>query len=311
VTICPCCGSKSEFVLSATSEACASCGAQPVGEPLPRPDHELPSYGRSLALTITGALMVLALVTEIILALVAKLPTGDGFSAMLNAALDYRIWLAASETAAWRWKWVALPMTFAVLYAGRRIYRSIECEPSQFCGLKYARGGYAASAAIPFLILLLIGITVPERLQQRQDGIEAGNKALGYQTDRLLIQYQKQFGTFPSELKDLERLPDPDGSIASLLKTIESSSYKPTAEVAAVPTQKPRPLRGAVISKASLDSGEPLNESLSFSNYELRLPGYDKVFNTEDDVVLLDGVVQTKTTGGDRRGATDVTTRVP
>src|SRR6185436_8831997 len=60
VTICPCCGFKSDAELSA---GCAACGSCPVGEALPKPEHELPSYGRSLVLSVMGALLVLVFVT--------------------------------------------------------------------------------------------------------------------------------------------------------------------------------------------------------------------------------------------------------
>jgi hypothetical protein len=108
----------------------------------------------------------------------------------------------------------------------------------------------------------------------------------------VLLEYRDKFGTLPSDKTDLARLPDPDGSIAALLKEIDASEYKVSAEVAAVPTQRPRPLRGAVIRNASLGTtgDEPLSEALSFTNYELRLPGADKLLNTEDDLIVLDGV---------------------
>jgi hypothetical protein len=205
---------------------------------------------------------------------------------------DLSSWIAAAETAAWRLKWVMIPITVLVLFGSRKLYRSMLAEPSRFCGQRYARNGYLASATIPLLILILIGVTVPERLRHRQWGIEARTKALGYATDRVLLEYRDKFGTLPSDKTDLARLPDPDGSIAALLKEIDASEYKVSAEVAAVPTQRPRPLRGAVIRNASLGTtgDEPLSEALSFTNYELRLPGADKLLNTEDDLIVLDGV---------------------
>ncbi len=71
MTICPCCGFKVEGTLS---QGCASCGACSVGEALPKPEHELPSYGRSLLLAVTGLLMVLVFLTQTIIALVQRAP---------------------------------------------------------------------------------------------------------------------------------------------------------------------------------------------------------------------------------------------
>jgi hypothetical protein len=284
VTICPCCGFKSSHSAGAiSSEACLSCGAHSVGEALPRPEHELPSYGRSLLLAVTGALSVLVLVADTIITLITREPFSLGFWS----------WIAAAETAAWHLKWAMIPVTILVAFGSRRIYRSILQAPDNFCGLRYARHGYLASAAVPLLVLVLIGVTVPARLRHRQWGIEAAEQAQAYASGRVLQEYQNTFGKYPLEKKDLDRLPDPDGSIAALLKEIEASEYKPTAEVAAVPTQNPRPLRGAAIRNASLSTvpDEPLSEGLVFTNYELRLPGVDKIMNTEDDLIVRDGVV--------------------
>lgn len=321
MTICPCCGFKSDAVLNRTlNDGCPACGALPVGEPLPRPEHELPSYGRSLVLVVTGTLMVLIFLIQTIIALVQRAPRG-GTSKLALASivpLDFwawvaaaKAWLAAAETASWRLKWIMIPITLLILFGSRKLYRSIAQSPARFCGLRYARRGYLASALVPLLVLIFIGVTVPARLSHREWGIEARTNALGYATDRVLLEYREKFGTFPSDKKDLARLPDPDGSIAALLNEIDVSEYKVSAEVAAVPKQNPRPLRGGVIRNASLSTGadEPLSEGLSFTNYELRLPGIDKVLNTEDDLVLRDGVIITVSETPRRGNSTSSTTQ--
>jgi hypothetical protein len=315
LTICPCCGSKSLSDLGrAWSDGCISCGARSVGEPLPRPDHELPSYGRSLVLAVMGTLMVLLLLTQTVSSFGQYLPSfktyNETFYAAGAAAFDFEMWFAAAQTAAWRLKWLAIPMTIIVFWGGRKLYRSIVKSPTRFCGVRYARRGYFAAASVPFLILILIGITIPERLQQREDAFEAGSKALGYASDRLLLQYRKEFGTFPSEMKELGRLQDPDGSIKNFLKEIEAAGYKASAEVASVPKSNRPPLRGAVIRNASLDTEEVLNEGLSFTNYELRLPGYDKLLGTDDDMIVRDGLVSKVTEIPRRPGSTTAATEI-
>lgn len=281
VTICPCCGFKFEGSLS---DGCEACGAQSVGEALPRPEKELPAYGRSLLLAVTGSLMVLVFLTQTIIALVQQ-PAGS---------LGFWSFIAAAETAAWRLKWIVIPITFLVLWGSRKIYRSMLQAPTRFCGLRYARTGLLASALVPVLIAVLIGVTVPERLQQRQDGIDAGIKAPGLTIARALLEYQLQFGTFPTDLNDLtQRLPDKDGSIAAALASVDATGYKVTADLAALPTQKPRQLRGAVILKTSLNTptDDSLQEGLSFTNYELPMAGVDKVMGTDDDMILRDGII--------------------
>lgn len=280
LTICPCCGFKFQ---GSRDDGCNSCGAQPVGDALPRPENELPSFGRSLLLAVAGSLMVLVFLTQTIIALVQKASTSIGFWSVV----------AAAETAAWRLKWIAIPATFLVLWAGRKIYQSVKESPVKFCGLRYARTGFAASVLVPALIALLIGVTVPARLRHRDERIQAQVNVWGLTIARAQNDYQLQYGTFPTDPAQLMRLPDPDGSIAAALSNVDSSAYKVTADLAALPTKKPRPLRGAVIVNADLSTptDDSPQEGLSFTNYELRLAGVDKLMGTEDDVIVRDGLV--------------------
>lgn len=256
-----------------------------------------------------GSLMVLTFLTQTFVSLTQRASRGAtstlAFFSMIP--FDVMAWLTAAETAAWRLKWVMIPVTILVLYGSQKLYRSIVKSPTRFCGRSYARNGYLASALVPLAILILIGVTVPRRLELRRLGIEAGINAQIYRIDRALLEYGKEFGTLPSDVKDLARLPDPDGSIASALQNLDSSGYEARSEVAA--KQKPRPLRGAVIRNASLTTTEDtVGEGLSFTNYSLRVPGLDKILGTEDDLILRDGVI-TPAAESARRAPTTATTQ--
>lgn len=229
--------------------------------------------------------MVLVFLIQTIIALFSRPPISFGFWS----------WVAAAETAAWKLKWIAIPVTIVVLWTTRKIYRSMLQAPERFSGLRYARSGLMACAIVPVLIAGLIGVTVPARLRHRQDGIEAGIKALGYRYDRALSEYRTKYGKLPSELNDLRQLPDPDGSLAAALDSFKpewSTAYKPTAEFAA--KQKPVTLRGAVIRNASLTNSvdETLGDGLTFTNYSLRLPGEDNIMGNEDDWIVQDGLIK-------------------
>ena len=112
---------------------------------------------------------------------------------------------------------------------------------------------------------------------------------------RAIFEYSVKFQRMPDDLGDLKQLPDADGSIAAALNSLDSApsvnAYRPYAEVAA--KEKPRTLRGAVIRNASINSvsDEPLSEGISFTNYELHLPGADKINGTDDDLIVRDGLV--------------------
>lgn len=244
-----------------------------------------------------GSLTVLVFLTQTVIAVAERSTRGatSNLAAFSMIPTDGWSWLAAAQTASWRLKWVMIPLTLLVVFLGRKLYRSVRQSPARFCGVRYARNGYAASVLVPLLVLILIGITVPERLRHRQEGIQAGINANIHRTDRALDEYREKYGTLPSELKDLSRLPDADGTLAAALKNIDTSGYTVNSEVAAVPTKKPQQLRGAVILNASVAPAveETLSGGISFTNYELRLPGGDKVLNTEDDLIVLDGVTYT------------------
>src|SRR6185295_10594809 len=177
VTICPCCGTRfaGDF-----SNGCVFCGARSVGEPLPKPERELPSYGRALVLGVMGSVMLLTFLGQTIAALFQRIPVSFGFWSFM----------IAGQTAAWRLKWLVIPATLLVIIAGRRIYRSILRQPSSFCGAAYARRGLAASAAACFLVLFFIGFSVPARLRNRQVALEAAYNANIYRIDRKLLEYR-------------------------------------------------------------------------------------------------------------------------
>lgn len=289
MTICPCCGFKFHGSLS---ESCKECGARSVGEPLPRPAHQLPSYGRALILVVTGSLMVLVFATETILAMAQR------SSGALERLLQFWQWIAAAETAAWRLKWISIPVVFVSLWIGLKLYRSIKAQPERFCGLTYARRGLLASAIVGFLIALLIAITVPARLRQRELAVEAGFRAQYYTILVATTEYQKKFKTLPNQAtlkEDLMRLPDPDGQIAAALRDLDPNGYQPRGEVAAVDTQKGRGLQdGAMVRKVGFNpaTDDTAPTRLAFTEFELRLPGEDKILGNEDDWVGANGIVK-------------------
>jgi type II secretory pathway pseudopilin PulG len=205
-------------------------------------------------------------------------------------------WVAAGETAAWRLKWVSIPVLFAVLWIGRKLYRSILLQPERFCGIKYARRGLLASSVVTLLIALLIGITVPARMEQRRLSKEAGIRAQAYAIELALTQYKLKYKTYPTDLRSLlDRTPDPDGTLAAALLNIDPNTYRTTsADVAANATEKTRMRRGTVIRKASFspDVDDTPSGGVTFTNYGLVLPGEDKLYGTEDDWIIQDGMIQ-------------------
>jgi hypothetical protein len=193
-------------------------------------------------------------------------------------------------------KSLVLPLAVLAVWMGVRLCRSIRREPSRFIGSRLAHSGLAASALVALMIVGLIGVTVPERLRQHQRGLDAAVYAQGYTIQRALLEYKARYGTYPTDMKDLrERLPDEDGSIAAALDGVDARGYKASAgDLAALPPKsKARRGRPATLRRVALDaaSDATLEEKVSFTNYELRLPGEDKILGTEDDWLMRDGII--------------------
>lgn len=279
--ICPSCGSKVDSDLCL---GCPSCGARAVGPPLAKAEHQLASYGRAVIAFGSGAVMAVGALGAIIGALVENKGVWFGLPNILTAG----------EVAAWRLKWVAFPVAIAVMWSVARLIRSIKNDQVRFTGLRAARTGFVAAIVATALLAGLIGITIPERLRRHQWAIDAANNAACYTRARALLEYRDLHGTLPAQddlVKELSTLPDPDGSIAEALRNLDVSGYEAGTVLAAASTKsKSLVPRGSAIRKAA--TPDPATErGVSFTSYKWRLPGEDKILNTDDDVILQDGLI--------------------
>jgi hypothetical protein len=287
--VCPCCGAEARVDLCV--EPCATCGAFSVGPPLARPEFELPAYGLTSAVAGAGALVALVFATATAFSVFERKPFSLSF---WNVA-------AAAETAAWRMKWALLPLSVAAFVAGARALMRVSRDPSRYTGVRVALGGFATSALVATLMLTLIGVTVPERLRQREAGIEAAKNVEAYDAIRALLEYQQQYGTLPGSAEDLrKKLPDPDGSIARAAAMLSPTiaQYEPESTIASLPASakaRGRRSTSVMIRPVSLrtgaDDAQPQGESLAFTNYTLRLAGADKKLGTPDDLFIRDGMI--------------------
>jgi hypothetical protein len=199
----------------------------------------------------------------------------------------------AGEVGAWRLKLVALPAMLVVLWISARVIRSIKVQPDRFMGLRAARMGFTVSVLVVLMIATLIGVTIPKRLQQRREGIEAGVRAQGYTISLALLEYKELHGTLPTVVSELRTLPDPDGSIAEALRNVDPNGYQAGTVLAAASSKtKAIVARGSAIRSVGSSAGPTTDRGVSFTSYELHLPGPDKVLNTEDDFIVTDGVVE-------------------
>jgi type II secretory pathway pseudopilin PulG len=235
-------------------------------------------------LSIVGSLTVLVFLVQTVIAMFAR---GTSW-------FEFWSWAAAAETAAWRLKWISIPVLFVTLWFGRKIYRSIRLQPERFCGVTYARSGLVASATVALLIALLIGITVPARLRQRQMAKEAAVRAYWHTFEAAVFQYRLRYQTYPADFKELrDRVSDPYGTLAETLNHLDPNGYRPYGDVAVVGVEKSRSLRGAAIRNAavSIAGDDTPTGGLVFTKFELRMPGEDKILGNDDDWIARDGML--------------------
>jgi hypothetical protein len=235
-------------------------------------------------LVASGSLIALVFLIQTVIAMVQR---GKGW-------MEFWSWVAAGETAAWRVKWISIPVLFVTVWFGRKLYNSIAQQPERFCGLKQARSGLLASSTVAFLIVLLIGITVPARLEQRQLAKEAAIRAYWHTFEAAATEYRIKYHTYPADLRELrERIPDPYGMLAEALDNLDPNGYKPSVYVASVGGEKSRALRGVVVRNASFTTATDDTQSggFAFNQFVLRLPGEDKILGNEDDWIGYDGML--------------------
>jgi len=290
LTICPCCGAKFEGDLA---EGCASCGARAVGPPLARPERELPGYGRALASLGAG----LALAVAALAAFFGALLRRETFSLAPSALLR------AGETAAWELKWTALPLALVCACACARACRRIRLEPARFTGLRLARAGAATTIAVGLLLAALVGVTIPERLRRREIARRAAENALLYASDQALARYRARFGSYPAHASDLKRIDDPTCELAAVVALLEAGEYKPETDLASLSTgrgkARGRRTTALVRARGAKNADDSMDAGLVLTNYELVLPGRDRLLGTADDLRLRDGrIVAASATGG-------------
>jgi len=279
--ICPACGSRVDGQLS---DGCSSCGARAVGPPLAKPEHQLLSYGPAVITATGGGVMLIAFLASVIAAWIVTRGGIFEFGAIYNAG----------QVAAWQSKWFALPLAIAVIWAGAKLTRNIRKSPERFAGLRLARTGFSAAIVATLMVATLIGVTVPERLRRRQWSFEAAEHARGYTLHRALLEYRDLHGTLPPQedlVRELKTLPDPGGAIAEALSFVDANGYEANSVLAAAPKNKTLPRGGAIRDASLTTTADP--PPVSFTNYQIRLPGDDKKLNTDDDLMVKDGLIMT------------------
>jgi hypothetical protein len=273
--ICPCCGSSHET----THEACPTCQARAVGEPMLQPATKLPGLGPALTALIVAVVVVLAFVATWLLGndmkvarvlLVTALGESTTFTKSLlqldPSLLQYRIFSFDAYQLACFMSLGLIPLSIVGMWLARRAMKLRKLNPLQFGGQRMAATALLLSM-LWFVLFSAAGISsIPRALQRGRAKHMAAMRAQFYRMhNEALNRYYAEFKTYPQELSDLrdfvpEVIPVTDYWGSAI-------RYSPTALIASK------------------------NGALGYSNYQLVSAGPDAMLGTADDIRMIDGVI--------------------
>jgi len=276
--ICPCCGEEREESVE-RGATCGHCGARQVGEPLTQPDQLLPKLGPALiAFGVAIAVLGIFLAAWVLgndlrvgrVFLVTLL--GDGWkTTRLMLAADprlpyYRIIQYDATRLAFVLSAVLIPLSVLGIWLARRAERLAEATPHLFSGRRLAKASLALCGVWLASLTTVIAFSVPERVEGFRERRRAETRAVMYQLHQQALQkYYQEYGSYPQELPDLSRVNAESTPRADYWE--QPFTYQPVGVIAS---------NGA---------------SIIFSNYKLVSAGADGRFATEDDLVMIDGII--------------------
>jgi hypothetical protein len=241
---------------------------------------------------VGGALLFVVFVAVMLAALFAA----------KSSSISFPDIIVAGEVAAWQLKWLLFPAAALVVWMCMRARRKIVRQPARYIGLSAARVGFATATIAAAAVALLIGITIPERLRQRELALQAANDVLRHASNRVLLGYMSRHGSLPTNvdelIKDLRNTPDPDGTLAKVIAEMQAGVYSPEASLASMPeaakkkgARRISSVRMRPVSDRATAADDTPGQGISFTNYELVLPGRDKILGTPDDLRIRDGIM--------------------
>jgi hypothetical protein len=239
----------------------------------------MPKLGQSFAALACGVIVIIAFLlawaldNDLRVARVLLVWTlGDGYELTkklleADARLPYyRIFAFDAYILANNFSIVAVPLSLAGIWLARRALRLIKSDSASFGGIKVARASYCLSIGLLVVFSAVSVSSIPRAIANRSAKRLAATHALMYELhSRGLQRYYKEYGNYPGELGDLSRV-NASGTPQSDYWE-RNFEYKPVAVI------------------ASKGSG------ISLSDYKLISSGPDGKFGTEDDIIMIDGVI--------------------
>lgn len=281
--ICPCCGQQRDL----RKIECDACGARQVGEPLARPDVLMPKLGPAFAAFAIGMVIILVFLAVWIFSNDMKVGRafliyafGDG-TKLTESLLKgdpklpfYRIINYDAYRLASLLSYGAAPLTILGIWLARRAKRLATDDPSHFGGLRLSKFSLVLSSALCVIFSMTLISSIPNTIARGRAKRAAATRAMMYELhQRALQKYYNEYGSYPQELTDLVRVNAEAAPRSDYWE--RNFNYLPV---------------GVIASKGS---------AISFSNYKLVSAGPDQKFDTQDDIIMIDGVIVENDPDGD------------
>lgn len=273
--ICPCCGTHREE----SADVCFNCQARKVGEPLIQPETKLPGLGPSLRALLVALIIFIGFLGAWLLSndmkvarvlLVMALGEGTTFTKSLlqldPSLLQYRIFTFDAYRLACYLSFGIIPLSMLGMWLARRAQKLASLQPLQYGGRRIATG----SLLLSFLFLVIFSAAaiswIPRAIQTGRAKHVAAVRAEFYRLHvEALNHHYTEFGTYPQELSDLRN------NLSTLIPQTDywgnQIRYSPTALIASK------------------------NSTPGYSNYQLVSAGPDGIWDSADDIRMVDGVI--------------------
>jgi len=239
----------------------------------------MPKLGPSMGALACGLIVIIAFLLSWIFKSDAKVGRallvwifGDGYKltqSLLQADSHlpyYRIFAFDAYRLAFYFSLGAIPVSLAGIWLARRAIRLIKSDSAGFGGIQMARVSYALSICLLIVFSVVTVTSIPGWIARNRARHVAATHALMYELHAQALQkYYKEYGAYPGELVDLSRINAGGAPQSDYWE--HNFDYKPV---------------GVIASKGS---------AISLSNYKLVSAGPDGRFGTDDDIIMVDGVI--------------------
>ncbi len=176
-------------------------------------------------------------------------------------------------------KFFALGAIVIVWYTWRVMQRSRR-QPELFGGYKVAATILVLTLVAGVAAIALTAAYIPKMIQRKKDRRVAATLASFYEVKRQLEEYSLTHGRYPIDAQEYARVTATALPADSWEHQIKYTGY--TERIASATT---------ISSNGSVRV--PQNSGLSFNNFELRSNGPDEMPNTDDDIIMRDGIFYT------------------